>query len=206
MARAIAGLVLAGGQSRRMGGGDKFLLDLGGQTLLERAIGCLSPQVDELAVSANCDPSLLTGYSGPVLPDAPPAGRGPLAGILAGLDWAADQTRTSHLVTAASDTPFFPADLVARLLHAARDDHDLIVLASSGGQTHPVFGLWPVQLRHSLREWLARGRNLKVTDFVESRRWTLCEYAIEAGADPFFNVNTPDDIITATRRLSEGRS
>jgi molybdenum cofactor guanylyltransferase len=203
MNNLIAGLVLAGGQSRRMGGGDKFQLDLHGQTLLERAIARLKPQVGDLAISANCDPALLGAYGLPVLPDAPPSGRGPLAGTLAGLDWAADNTGARYLVNVASDTPFFPADLVARLLQAVGNDLERIALASSNGRTHPVFGLWPVTLRRPLREWLGNERSLKVTDFVESHQWTVCDFAFDSDADPFFNINTPDDLTAAARRAAE---
>ncbi|MBO6716404.1 MAG: molybdenum cofactor guanylyltransferase MobA [Rhizobiaceae bacterium] len=201
MSIAIAGLVLAGGQSRRMGGGHKFLLELGGKPLLRHAIDRLHPQLGEMAISANCDPAILAPYRLPILPDPTPSGRGPLAGILSGLDWAAERAGTSHLVTVASDTPFFPADLVERVKDAAGNDVDQIVLAVSGGQTHSVFGMWPVSEREPLRAWLEAGRSLKVTDFVESRRWATCEF--DNACDPFFNINTPDDLAAAANRLRE---
>ena len=124
-----AGLVLAGGQSRRMGGGDKFLAELAGETLIARTVRRLAAQVAKTAISANCNPALLAGLNLPVLPDAPPS-RGPLSGIQAGLAWAQAEG-CSHIVTAASDTPFFPPDLVARLA-AAATSRDAIVLAASG--------------------------------------------------------------------------
>jgi molybdopterin-guanine dinucleotide biosynthesis protein A len=199
----IAGLVLAGGQSRRMGGGDKFLIELNGRTLLEHAIERLRPQVGELAISANCDPGLLAAYRLPVLPDPAPAGRGPLAGILAGLDWAAESSGASHLVTAASDTPFFPADLVARLAQAAGSGTDTIVLAASAGRVHPVFGLWPLVVREPLRRWMKDGPSLKVTDFTDTRSHARCDFEIGATSDPFFNINTPDDLELAANRATE---
>ena len=201
MKDAIAGLVLAGGASRRMGGGHKFLIELAGKTMLERAVERLRPQVGPLAISANCDPDMLPNTGLPVLPDAPPAGRGPLAGLLAGLNWAAAGD-TSHVVTVASDTPFFPARLVAELA-ACRDGHpDMIVLAASAGRVHPVFGLWPVSLRAALRSWLDDGHNLKVTDFAGQQVWRRCDFAVGAGGDPFFNVNTPEELADARLRAS----
>jgi molybdopterin-guanine dinucleotide biosynthesis protein A len=201
MTDSIAGLVLAGGGSRRMGGSDKSLLQLGGRSLIGRAISRLEPQVGALAISANCDPALLAAWACPVLPDPPPAGRGPLAGILAGLDWCAAQA--THLVTVASDTPFFPLDLVERLMAAAGGDIETIVLAASGGRTHPVFGLWPVSARTDLHDWLASGASLKVTDFTDTRPHGICAFPSAADGDPFFNINTPDDMAEAVRRASE---
>lgn len=201
MTGSIAGLVLAGGGSRRMGGSDKFLLQLAGQSLLGRAISRLEPQVLNLAISANCDPALLAAWPYPVLPDPPPAGRGPLAGILAGLDWCAGQA--SHLVTIASDTPFYPEDLVDRLVTAAGGETETIVLAASGGRTHPVFGLWPVSMRTDLRDWLARGASLKVAEFTFTQPCMICPFPAAPDGDPFFNVNTPDDMAEAIRRASD---
>ena len=201
MTGSIAGLVLAGGGSRRMGGGNKFLLQLAGKSLIGRAISRLQPEVGRLAISANCDPALLAAWPYPVLPDPPPAGRGPLAGILAGLDWCGAEA--SHLVTVASDTPFYPVDLADRLLTAAGGDRETIVLAASGGRTHPVFGLWPVSMRADLRDWLARGASLKVTDFTDTRPHTVCAFPTDPDGDPFFNINTPDDMAEAVRRISE---
>ncbi|MEX0956201.1 MAG: molybdenum cofactor guanylyltransferase MobA [Rhizobiaceae bacterium] len=201
MTDSIAGLVLAGGGSRRMGGRDKFLLQLGARSLIDRAISRLEPQVGTLAISANCDPAVLTAWPYPVLPDPPPAGRGPLAGVLAGLDWCADQA--SHLVTVASDTPFYPVDLADRLIAAAGGDTETIVIAASCGRTHPVFGLWPVSIRSDLHDWLASGASLKVTDFIDSRPHRICAFPSGPNGDPFFNINTPDDMVEAVRRASE---
>lgn len=201
MVETIAGLILAGGASRRMGGSDKFLLQIGGQPLIDRAIDRLRPQVGPVAISANCDPSRLGDTRLPMVPDAEPAGRGPLAGILAGLEWARAETTVSHLVTAASDAPFFPADLVARLVASARTSGQ-IVLAASRGRRHPVFGLWPLGEYEPLGDWLRSGTSLKVTDYVGSRNNTACDFQDETGIDPFFNVNTPEHLDEA-RRLAE---
>lgn len=198
----VAGLVLAGGKSRRMGGGDKFLLELGGRTLLDRVLARLEAQAGDIAVSANCDPALLAGHSCPVLPDPPPAGRGPLAGIMAGLDWAASRTAATHIVTVASDTPFFPTDLVRQLTDAGKGSGE-IVLAASAKRVHPVFGLWPVSSREVLRTWLDAGSSLKVTDFADRHGWCRCAFEVGADGDPFFNINTPDDLAAAAARLAE---
>lgn len=186
-----------------MGGGEKFLLDLDGQTLLQRAIGRLLPQVDHIAISANCDPVLLADYPYPVLPDPLPAGRGPLAGIMAGLDWAAASSGASHLTVVASDTPFFPTDLVERLVSLTKSDPDAIILSASGGRTHPVFGLWPLSVGNALRDWLESGASLKVTDFTDSRKHHICDFPFGDDRDPFFNVNTPEEMTKARNRISQ---
>ena len=186
-----------------MGGRDKFLLEICGQRLIDRAIDRLEPQVGPLAISANCGPSRLGDTRPPVLPDAEPAGRGPLAGILAGLTWARAQPTASHIVTAATDAPFFPTNLVSRLLASARTS-DQIVLAASRSRRHPVFGLWPLAECEPLGRWLQSGASLKVTDYVDSRSNTSCEFLDEAGIDPFFNVKTPADFDEA-KRLAAAR-
>ncbi|MBO6726441.1 MAG: molybdenum cofactor guanylyltransferase MobA [Rhizobiaceae bacterium] len=196
MTENIAGLILAGGASRRMGGGDKSLMSLTGKRLIDHAIERLKPQVGKMAISANCEPELLADTWLPVLPDAPPAGRGPLAGILAGLEWAAAEGEASHLVTVAADTPFFPIDLVARLRAAGPEA--AIVLASSDGRQHPVFGLWPVEAKNALGDWLRNDNPLKVATFVESRKSASCVFD-DDGA--FFNINTPQDLAEAEKRL-----
>lgn len=196
----IAGIVLAGGQSRRMGGGDKFLMELAGETMIARAVRRLGPQVATVAISANCDPALLAPLHLPVLAD-PASSRGPLSGIQAGLAWARAQGCT-HLATAASDTPFFPMQLVARLSGAAGPAGS-VALAASGGRAHPVFGLWPVSVAQALNRFLAEDGRARMTDFAALCGSTLVDFAFENGVDPFFNVNTPDDLAEA-RRLDGG--
>lgn len=197
----IAGLVLAGGQSRRMGGGDKFMLELGGQTMLRRAVERLLPQVAAVAISANIGADMLGDLGLPVLADAPPEPRGPLSGIQAGLAWARAQG-CSHLVTAASDTPFFPRDLVARL--AAAGSPSSIALAASRGRTHPVFGLWPLAVAPALDGFLQEGESFKMMDFVARCGWAQVDFALEQDFDPFFNVNTRDDLAEARRLVEIG--
>lgn len=200
------GVILAGGLSRRMGGGDKGLLDLGGQSLLARVIDRLEPQVAALALNANGDPARFAAFGLPVLADSVEGHAGPLAGVLAGLDWAAGQGAET-IVTAAADTPFFPQDLVPRLLLAAEGMTHPLALAATpdpgrGTARHPTFGLWPVALRDDLRAALAGGTRKVVA-------WTDRHGAHEAlfdGPDreAFFNVNTPEDMAEARRRLEAG--
>jgi molybdopterin-guanine dinucleotide biosynthesis protein A len=200
----VLGVILAGGLARRMGGsaeapGDKAMIVLGGQTLLQRAVSRLEPQVDDLVVNANGDPARFLGMGRrPVIADADDSRAGPLAGVLAGLDHAAGQG-ASHIVTAAVDTPFFPLDLVARLREAATAEGVPLACAKTGERTHPVFGLWPVDLADDLRAAMADG--LRKVD-----RWTAphgCAEAVFAAdpVDPFFNINTPVDLAEAERLL-----
>jgi len=201
MESGVAGIVLAGGLARRMGGGDKGLLRLGGQTILERVIARLRPQVAVLALNANGDPARFADCGLPVLPDAVGGFAGPLAGILAGLDWCALRTSCRWLASAPCDTPFLPPDLVARLREAAKGQGAAIALAASGGRTHPVVGLWPVDLRGDLRQALVAEGVRKVDAFAG--RHAVATVAFEtAGVDPFLNVNTPADLAAAEGALA----
>jgi len=197
-----AGVILAGGQSRRMGGGDKGLFDLAGETLLDRVIDRLAPQVAELALNANGDPARFQTDL-PVISDSITGFAGPLAGVLAGLDWAAGQGH-SHIVTAAADTPFFPCDLVPRLMLAA--EVAPIALAATPDPEkgklarHPTFGLWPVELRDDLRAALDDGVR-KVVLWTDRHGTALAEFEVDR-FDPFFNVNTPEDMARAKELLA----
>lgn len=199
----IAGVILAGGLSRRMGGGDKGLLPLGGRPILGRVIDRLRPQVDRLALNANGDPARFVAFGLPVAADSVEGYAGPLAGVLAGMDWAAEQG-VEVIATAAADTPFFPCDLVARLRAAmAREGTPLAVAmtddAERGHSPHPTFGLWSVRLRDDLRASLAGGLR-KVVDWTRPHG---CAEATFAGArEPFFNVNTPEDLARAEAMLA----
>lgn len=203
----VAGIILAGGLSRRMGGGDKTLLTLGSRPMLSHVVDRLSPQVEAVALNANGDPERFAGFGLPVLPDPLEGHAGPLAGILAGLDWASRQEGITHIATAAGDTPFFPHDLVEKLLGANDGRKERIVLAGSAGRRHPVFGLWPVALRDDLRKWMKRTDTFKVLAWVDLHDHTVAEFE-QAGSgtratDPFFNANTPDELVKAERLLSE---
>ena len=199
--RQPLGVILAGGQATRMGGGDKGLLRLGGQTLLTRVIDRLEPQVAALALNANGDAARFDGLGLPVLADSIEGFAGPLAGVLAGLDWAATQGAET-IVTAAADTPFFPCDLVPQLLLASEGMTHPLVLAATpdpqrGTARHPTFGLWPVALRDDLRAALQGGLRKVVL-------WTQSHHGREAlfpQEDAFFNVNTPEDLAQAEAML-----
>ncbi len=202
----IAGVILAGGQARRMGGGDKALLPLGGETLLDRVIARLAPQVEEIALNANGDPGRFARFGLPVVADTVEGFAGPLAGVLAGMRWAAPRGY-SHVASAAGDTPFFPADLVARLRAAMEESGQPIALAATndperGLSEHPTFGLWPVSLADNLEEALTVGHMRKVIVWT-SRHGAARAVFDEAPRFPFFNVNTPEDMLEAERILKE---
>ena len=199
MMQQPAGVILAGGLSRRMGGGDKGLLDLGGQRLLDRVIDRLEPQVSEIVLNANGDASRL-GTTLPVISDSIDGFAGPLAGVLAGLDWAHTRGHT-HIVTAAADTPFFPCDLVPRLMLAAEDAPIALAATPEDGRVnrHPTFGLWPVDLRDDLRAALEGGLR-KVVLWTDKHGTALAEFSTDP-FDPFFNVNTPEDMARAEELL-----
>jgi len=196
---APLGVILAGGLARRMGGGDKGLLRLGETTLLGLVIERLSPQVAGLALNANGPADRFNALSLPVLPDPINDYPGPLAGVLAGLDWAAEQG-ASHIVTAAADTPFFPADLVPRLRLAMETEGKPIALARTENGRHPTFGLWPSSLREDLRQALQDGVR-KVVQWTDMHGTAMADFPVD-GFDPFFNVNTPEDLAEAERLVA----
>ncbi len=193
------GLLLAGGLARRMGGGDKPLRLIAGRTILAHVIERLGPQCDGLLVNANGDPARFADYGLPVVADSVPDFAGPLAGILAGLDWMAENRPALHwLVSVAADTPFIPGNLVARL-HAAREAQDVpLACAASGGWTHPVIGLWPVRLREELRHALTVEDERKIDRWTARHGCASAEWPA-APVDPFFNANKPDDLAEAER-------
>jgi molybdenum cofactor guanylyltransferase len=198
---SIAGILLAGGQSRRMGGGDKSLRRLGGETILARIVARVAPQVAALALNANGDPARFADYALPVVPDSVAGFAGPLAGILAGLDWAADLSGVTHVASFATDAPFLPTDLVARLQAAVDHDAADLACASSDGRTHPVFGLWPVALREPLRHALVAEDIRKVDRWTARYRIAVIDYPT-LPFDPFFNANAPEDLATAEQMLA----
>jgi len=197
----VGGLLLAGGQARRMGGGDKCLLELDGRPMLERAIERLHPQVAPLVISANGDPGRFLAFGLPVIADMVPGFAGPLAGILTGMTWLSDTAPgTEWLVTAATDTPFFPRDLVVELSAAARRNGAEVAFAASDGRTHPVFGLWHLSLRGDLARALTREGERKIDRFAARHHVTRATFGNER-LDPFFNVNRPEDLTEAARLL-----
>lgn len=203
------GVLFAGGLSRRMGGGDKSLRMLGGRPMIAHAIDRLRPQVDALVLNANGDPARFAAFGLPIAPDRDADFAGPLAGLLAGMLWTREHhPAATRVVTAACDTPFFPADLVAKLKGAAEAANADIAIASSGGQGHFVFGLWPVALAGDLAAYLAEGRR-KVQDWIERHSHVTVDFPpMEIGGvtvDPFFNINTPEDLAEAEALLAKGQ-
>jgi molybdopterin-guanine dinucleotide biosynthesis protein A len=190
-------IILAGGRSSRMGGGHKSLLEIGGQAMIRRVIARAEGQCRPLALNANGDPAAFRDLGLPILPDTVPDLPGPLAGVLVGMDWAAGQG-ARHVISIAADTPFFPLDLCARLTAASQDGGPVMAATRMGdGEIveHPTFGLWPVALRNDLRGTLGRG-DRRVRGFACDHGASL---AIWEGddSDPFFNVNTPEDLALA---------
>jgi molybdenum cofactor guanylyltransferase len=193
------GVLLAGGLARRMGGGDKPLRAIGGRTILERVIERLRPQCAALILNANGDPARFAFTGIPVVPDDVPGFAGPLAGILAALDWTASKRpEIPWVASAAADSPFLPHDYVSRL-HAAREAAGLaLACAESGGRAHPVNGLWPVSLRDDLRHALVAEDMRKIDRWTARHGVALAGWPVEP-VDPFFNANTPEDLAEAER-------
>jgi molybdopterin-guanine dinucleotide biosynthesis protein A len=201
MTEPLAGVILAGGLSRRMGGGDKPLRPLGGRPILAHIVERARPQVSHLVLNANGDPARFAGFKLPVVADSVEGFAGPLAGILAGLDWAAAHApQCRFMISFAGDAPFLPRDLAGRLLDAVADDKADIACATSNGQSHPVFGLWRVDLREDLRTALVKEHIHKVDRWTARHRLVEVEFPAEP-VDPFFNANRPDDLAAAEQLL-----
>ncbi|GHD10172.1 molybdenum cofactor guanylyltransferase MobA [Tianweitania populi] len=189
----IAAIILAGGRSSRMGGGDKTLLPLRSGTVLDEVARRLSPQVDTIAINANGDPQRFASLNLRILPDAFGTFDGPLAGILTGLIWA-ETIGASALITVAGDTPFLPTDLVTRLQAASAPS--TIAVAASNGRVHPTFALLPVALRQDLETFLHTQPSRRVNHFISDHPHVRVAFDT-APFDPFFNINTPDDLAEA---------
>jgi molybdopterin-guanine dinucleotide biosynthesis protein A len=187
----IAALVLAGGTASRLGGGDKPLLPLSGATVLDILLARLHPQASAIAISANGDPTRFARFGLCVLPDAP-GHAGPLAGVAAGMAWAA-QHGADTLLTVPGDTPFIPPDLATRLGAAP-------AWAVSDGAVHPLIALWPTQEADRLNAWLADGHDLRVKSF--GAKLGMRAITFKETLDPFFNINTPADLAEAQTRAA----
>ena len=195
----VPGVVLAGGLARRMGGGDKPLREIGGRTILVRVIERLKPQCQSLLLNANGDHLRFASFGLPVVADGVADHPGPLAGILAGLDWvAANRPGAQWMLSAPGDCPFLPRDLVARLSQGARAQGAQLAVAASRGRSHPVIGLWSVALRDGLRQALVVEGLRKVDDWIARYRVATVAWPHEP-LDPFFNANTLDDLAEAER-------
>jgi len=191
------GLILAGGLARRMGGGDKARIQIGGATILERVLGRLKPQCSRIVISANSDPARFADTGLAVVADSVPDYAGPLAGILAGLDWtAANAPACEWLASVPCDCPFLPRDLVARLHEARVKAGTQLACAGSGEWRQPAVGLWPVTLREDLRHALVSESLRKIGHWTARHGVGIADWPAEP-VDPFFNVNTPDEAARA---------
>ena len=200
----VVGLLLAGGQARRMGGGDKCLRDLGGETLLARAIARAEPQVSKLLLNANGDPNRFADYGLTVIADVIDGFAGPLAGVLSGMTWLAQHhPQTRWLATFPTDAPFFPTDLVAGMLSAVAGKRAQLCCATSDGRSHPVFALWPVDLKDDLERAMIHDGVRKIDAWTATHKLVEVEYGSDP-IDPFFNANRPADLETAAGWLTEG--
>ena len=200
----IAGVLLAGGLSRRMGGGDKSLRTLGGRSILERIVATVRPQVGPLVLNANGDPARFAAFGLPVAADVVEGFAGPLAGVLTGMEWARNNAPDCRWVASfATDAPFIPADLVARLMTAVEREGADLACARSDGQDHPVFGLWRVDLAGDLRRAMVEEEMRKVDAWTGRYRLAVADFATDP-VDPFFNTNRPDDLAEAERLMAAG--
>jgi molybdopterin-guanine dinucleotide biosynthesis protein A len=205
MANNITGLILAGGLARRMGGGDKARITIGGRPILERVIGRLAPQCDALILNANGDPARFADTRLPVVPDSVPDFAGPLAGILAGLDWvAANAPGITDMASVPGDCPFLPGDLVERLDAARKTAGKPLACARSGAWRHPVVALWPIALRDDLRHALIEEGLRKIEAWTGRHGVAVADWPATP-VDPFFNVNTPEDVAEAERIAAQHR-
>jgi molybdopterin-guanine dinucleotide biosynthesis protein A len=199
MTAPTLGLVLAGGLARRMGGGDKALIRIGGATILERVLDRLRPQCGQIVLNANGDPARFAATGLPVIADDVPGFAGPLAGILAGLDWtAAHLPQIEWIASVSGDCPFVPRDLIARLLAARIEAALPLACARSGEWRHPVVGLWPVALRKDLRHALVDEGLRKIEVWTARHGVAVADWPTDP-VDPFFNINTPEDAAEAQR-------
>jgi len=199
-----AGIVLAGGLARRMGGGDKGLLELAGRPILDHVVERLHPQVRAIALNANGDPARFARWGLPVAADVLPGNPGPLVGVLTGMDWTvANLPGLDWIVTVPTDAPFLPRDLVARMLAAVEAEGADMACATSGGRRHPVVGLWPVALRTDLRKAMLFEEMRKVDAWTGRHKVADVDFATDP-VDPFFNANRPEDMAEAERALAAG--
>jgi molybdopterin-guanine dinucleotide biosynthesis protein A len=204
IASGVVGVLLAGGRSQRMGGGDKCLRPLGGRLILAHVIERVQPQLHKLVLNANGDPARFASFGLTVVPDTIPDFAGPLAGVLAGMDWAvANASDCPWIVTLPADSPFLPRDLVARLVAERDIDQAEMACAMSAGQRYPVVGLWPVRLRDELRRAITQEDMHKVDAWSARYRLAVAEFAVD-NVDPFFNANSPEELAEAERLLVSG--
>jgi molybdopterin-guanine dinucleotide biosynthesis protein A len=199
----VVAVLLAGGLSRRMGGQDKMLRDLGGKSILSRVVARIKSQADRLLLNANGDAARFSDFGLPVAADVIEGHPGPLAGVLTGMEWArANAPDCSWVVTAPTDAPFLPRDLVRRLVAAVEEEGADMACASSGGRHHPVCGLWPVRLAGELRRAMLEEDIRKVDIWTARYKLAVADWPTDP-VDPFFNANRPEDLAEAERILGE---
>ena len=197
VSNTVVGIILAGGLARRMGGGDKCLLPLAGKTLLQRTIDRAQPQVEQLLLNANGNSLRFARTRLPVLADVYPNNLGPLAGVHAGFTWMQTNTPNAEwLVSFACDTPFFPADIVETLLNAAQTSASKLAVAVSKARVHPVFALWHISLKGQIEALLGSGEAPRLQEWITAQKPTQVDFKADA-YDPFFNINTPQDLYAA---------
>ncbi len=197
----VVGVLLAGGLSRRMGGADKMLRRIGGETILSRVVARVTPQVRCLLLNANGDPERFADFGLPVTADSIAGHAGPLAGVLTGMEWAVTHASDCPwILTAPTDAPFLPRDLVEQMLAAVDAQAAEMACAASGGRSHPVCGLWPVRLAGDLRRAMSEEGIRKVDAWTARYRQAVVDWPTDP-VDPFFNANTPEDIAEAERLL-----
>ncbi len=204
----IVGCILAGGQSRRMGGGDKALRLLQNRSMLDLVVERMRPQVRHLVLNANGDPARFSDYNLAIVQDDIDGFAGPLAGVSAGLNWARQNVPTcTHIATAAADTPFFPHNLVDQFISGKPLNANTIVMASSQGNRHPVFALWPIDLADDLSHWLQHTDTYKVVAWARNHELKMVDFPMietpQEIFDPFFNANTPEDLVVAQRLVDQ---
>ena len=201
----VVGVLLAGGLSRRMGGGDKNLLQLGGRAILDHVIERVKPQVSELILNANGDPARFGEYGLPVVPDVIDGYAGPLAGILTGLEWAArEEPDCQWLASFPTDAPFLPVDLVTRMMIAIEDEGADMACAVSGDRTHPPIAIWPIRLRGELHQAMVDEEMRKID--LWTARYSIAHVTFgDGGIDPFFNINRAENLDEAEHYLDHDR-
>ena len=200
----VLGVLLAGGQARRMGGGDKSLLKLGGRPLMAHTIERVRPQVAELILNANGAPGRFERFGLPVVADRIKGFAGPLAGVLTGMEWAAEKDgELDWIASFATDAPFLPHDMVPRLASAIKVKNAAMACAHSAGRDHPVFALWPVRLRHDLRRAMIEDDMRKIDLWTTDYELVHVSFAGN-GIDPFFNINRPENLTKAEALLLGG--
>ncbi len=203
MSARVLGVLLAGGLARRMGGGDKCLKMLSGKTLLATAIERASGQVDVLVLNASGDPARFSGFGLPVVADVIENYAGPLAGVLTAMEWAAgNMADVEWVATFATDAPFFPMDMVARLMAEIETSGAEMACATSNGRSHPVFALWPVRLATDLRRAMIDEEMRKIDRWTARYKLAQVDFPLDP-VDPFTNINTPEDLSMAERIIEQ---